>query len=236
MQLLNGDCLQLLSSIPAKSVDMVCADLPYGTTQCRWDTVIDLQQLWQHYKRIMKDRGVIVLHAQTPFDKVLGASNLQMLRYEWIWEKDRPTGHLNANRMPMKAHENILVFYKELPKYRPIKTTGHKPMNSYYTRQSGGCYNDASKVQSGGGATERFPRSCLHFPVEPGKTWHPTQKPLALIEYLIRTYTDEGDTVLDNCMGSGTTGVACKNLNRDFIGIELDTEYFQIATERIRAA
>lgn len=238
MELLNGDCLQLLSNIPDKSVDMVCADLPYGTTQCKWDTVIDLQQLWQHYKRIMKDRGVVVLHAQTPFDKVLGASNLQMLRYEWIWEKTAATGHLNAKKMPMKAHENILVFYSELPKYRPQKTSGHvrKTAKAERFRLGSECYGDEQGTTYYD-STDRYPRSVLQFPTDKQTcSLHPTQKPLALIKYLIRTYTDEGDIVVDNCMGSGTTGVACKNLNRDFIGIELEPEYFQIATERIRAA
>lgn len=238
MMLLNGDCLQLLSNIPDKSVDMVCADLPYGTTQCRWDTVIDLQRLWEQYKRIIKDNGAIVLHAQTPFDKVLGASNLPMLRYEWIWEKGTATGHLNAKKAPMKAHENILVFYKKLPKYRPIKTTGHKPMNAVYSspEKTTDVYGAHCQTDSTKGATDRYPRSVLKFPVVTVGTLHPTQKPLQLVEYLIRTYTDEGDIVVDNCMGSGTTGVACKNLNRDFIGIELELEFFQIATERIRTA
>lgn len=235
IQLWQGNCLQLLPNIPDKSIDMVCSDLPYGTTQCRWDTAIDLQELWAQYKRIIKDNGVIVLHAQTPFDKVLGASNLPMLRYEWIWEKGAATGHLNAKKAPMKAHENILVFYKKLPKYRPIKTTGHKPVNSYTKHQDDGeCYGATKAGISGGGATDRYPRSVLRFPTDKQTcSLHPTQKPLALIEYLIRTYTDEGDTVLDNCMGSGTTGVACKNLNRDFIGIELYDQYFKIAIERI---
>ena len=235
IELIKGDCLQVLSGIPDKSIDMICADLPYGTTRCKWDTLIDLQALWQHYKRIIKDNGAIVLHAQTPFDKVLGASNLPMLRYEWIWEKGTATGHLNAKKAPMKAHENILVFYKKLPKYRPVKTVGHRPVNAFYTRKTGDCYGTAETVTSGGGSTERYPRSVLRMPVE-NNTLHPTQKPLALIEYLVRTYTDEGDTVLDNCMGSGTTGVACKKLNRQFIGIELTDNYFAIAKERIRVA
>jgi len=239
LKLIKGDCLQILSEIPDKSIDMVCADLPYGTTQCKWDTVIDLQQLWQHYKRIMKDRGVIVLHAQTPFDKVLGASNLQMLRYEWIWEKTAATGHLNAKKMPMKAHENILVYYSELPKYRPQKTTGHsrKVNTAEHKRNSlkTECYGEHGLT--GYDSTERYPRSVLQFPTDKQTcSLHPTQKPLALIEYLVRTYTDEGDTVLDNCMGSGTTGVACKNLKRNFIGIELEDSYFSIATDRIAAA
>lgn len=214
---------------------MICADLPYGTTQCKWDTIIPLDRLWQHYERVIKDRGVIALHAQTPFDKVLGASNLKLLRYEWIWEKGTATGHLNAKKAPMKAHENILIFYKKLPKYPPQMTTGHKPVNSYYTRRSGSCYAEADSISSGGGSVERYPRSVLRFSVEKNGV-HPTQKPVELVEYFLRTYTDEGDLVLDNCMGSGTTGVACKRLGRDFIGMELDENYFEIAKRRIEEA
>lgn len=149
---MQGDCLELLSQVPDKSVDMICADLPYGTTRCKWDTQIPLDRLWQHYERVIKDHGAIALHAQTPFDKVLGASNLKLLRYEWIWEKGTATGHLNAKKAPLKAHENILIFYKKLPKYNPQKTTGHKPVNTYYTRGTGSCYGEADSIRSGGGA------------------------------------------------------------------------------------
>lgn len=234
-KLLQGDCLSLLLDVPEKSVDMVCADLPFGTTRCRWDSVIDIPAMWKQYIRIIKDRGAIVLHAQTPFDKVLGASNLKMLRYEWIWEKTAATGHLNAKKMPMKAHENILVFYSKLPKYRPQKTSGHvrKTAKAERFRLGSECYGDEQGVTYYD-STDRYPRSVLQFPTDKQTcNLHPTQKPLALIEYLVSTYTDPGDTVLDNCMGSGTTGVACKNLGRHFIGMEKDLKYFDIARNRI---
>lgn len=235
MKLLYGDCLELMKDIPTGSVDMVLCDLPYGTTQNKWDSVIPFEPLWEQYKRVVKTNGAIILNAQTPFDKVLGASNLPMLKYEWIWEKTAATGHLNAKKMPMKAHENILVFYTALPTYNPQKTTGHKPVNSYTKHQMDGeCYGTTKIGVSGGGATDRYPRSIQQFATDKQTcSLHPTQKPVALCEYLIKTYTNEGDTVLDNCMGSGTTGVACKNLNRDFIGIEKDEKYFNIAVERI---
>ncbi len=234
--LLQGDCLELMKDIPDSSVDLICCDLPYGTTRCKWDTHLDLGELWRHYKRIIKSNGAIILFAQTPFDKVLGVSNLEMLKYEIIWEKTSATGHLNAKRMPMKAHENILVFYDKIPTYNPQKTQGHvrKTAHKRITLNSE-CYNNNTKATNYD-STERYPRSVQVFPSDKQKSkLHPTQKPLALLEFLIKTYTVEGDTVLDNCMGSGTTGVACKNLSREFIGIELDDEYFQIAKERIEA-
>ena len=235
--LLHGDCLKLMFDLPSNSVDMVCCDMPYGTTQNKWDTVLPLDMLWHHYDRIVKDRGAVVLFAQTPFDKVLCCSKLNLLRYELIWEKTKPTGHLNAKKMPMKAHENILVFYRKLPTYNPKKTTGHKPVNSYTKHTDDGeCYGATKLGVSGGGNTDRYPRSIQVFSHDTQLSkLHPTQKPVALVEWLVSTYTNEGDTVLDNCMGSGTTGVACKNLNRKFIGIELDEKYYEIATKRIEA-
>lgn len=232
----HGDCLRLMFDIPENSVDMVCCDMPYGTTACKWDTNLPLEMLWHHYKRIVRDDGAIVLFAQTPFDKVLGASNLQMLRYELIWEKTKATGHLNAKKMPMKSHENILVFYKKLPTYNPQKTTGHKPVNNYTKHTGDGdCYGKTKIGISGGGATDRYPRSVQVFAHDTQTSnLHPTQKPIALIENLVATYSNEGDTILDNCMGSGTTGKACKNLNRKFIGMELDKKYFDLATKRIQ--
>lgn len=234
VDLMLGDCLTLMEKIPDKSIDMVLCDLPYGTTQCSWDSVINLEQLWRQYKRIVKDRAAIVLFAQTPFDKVLGASNLDMLKYEWIWEKTAATGHLNAKKCPMKAHENILVFYKSLPTYNPQMLTGQKPTNSFTKRNGDGeCYGDTSVI-SGGGSTTRYPRSVQVFKSDKQKvSLHPTQKPVDLCEYLVRTYTNEGETILDNCMGSGTIGVACINTNRNFIGIEKDEKYFNIAVDRI---
>lgn len=206
-----------------------------GTTQNKWDSVIPLDKLWNEYCRIIKDNGAVVLFAQTPFDKVLGVSNLKMLKYEWIWEKTTATGHLNAKKMPMKAHENILVFYKKLPTYNPQKTMGHTPVHSYTKHQDDGSNYGKTKVGiSGGGSTERYPRSVQVFKSDKQKVaLHPTQKPIDLLQYLIKTYTNENELVLDNCMGSGSTGVACLNTNRKFIGIEKEEKYFNIAKNRI---
>ena len=194
-----------------------------------------LDGLWTHYNRVIKDNGAIVLFAQTPFDKILGGSNLKMLRYEWIWEKTTATGHLNAKKMPMKAHENILVFYKKLPVYNPQKTTGHTPVHSYTKYQDDGSnYGKTAVGISGGGSTERYPRSVQVFKTDKQKyALHPTQKPVSLCEYLIKTYTNKNATILDNAMGSGTSGIACLNTDRKFIGIELQEDYFNIAKERI---
>ncbi len=235
MNIIKGNCLEVMKGIPSGTIDLVLADPPYGTTQCKWDSVIDLDLMWAELKRIIKPNGVIVLFAQTPFDKLLGASNLSMLKYEWIWEKTAATGHLNAKKMPMKSHENVLVFYNKLPTYNPQITEGHKPTNSYTKKDNadGECYGKTKSV-SGGGKTTRYPRSVQVFASDKQKCkLHPTQKPVALMEYLINTYTNEGDVVLDFCMGSGTTGVAAKNLNRNFIGIELDDKYFEIAKNRL---
>lgn len=231
IELHNGDCLEIMKSIPDNSVDMILADLPFGTTNCSWDFIIDLKSLWEQYERIIKDNGAILLFAQTPFDKILGTSNLKLLRYEWIWEKTQATGHLNAKKMPMKAHENILVFYKKLPTYNPQKTFGHKPINNYIkyinTQNNTEIYNKMNKEIRGGGETDRYPRSIQTFSSDKQRIkLHPTQKPVALLEYLIKTYTNEGMLVLDNCMGSGSCGVACVNTNRNFIGIEKDENYF----------
>jgi len=233
-----GDCLELMPKhIEDKSIDMIFCDLPYGTTQNKWDSVIDLDKLWVEYNRVIKDNGAIVLFAQTPFDKVLGSSNLKMLKYEWVWEKTQATGHLNAKKMPMKAHENILVFYKNLPTYNPQKTTGHKPMNSGVRRSSlkNENYNEINKVDLPfGGDTDRYPRTVLEFKSDKQKKYlHPTQKPLLLIEYMIKTYTNEGDLILDNACGSGTTGRGAKNLNRNYIMMEQETKYYEIACKRV---
>ena len=237
IKLMQGDCLERMKEIESGSVDMILTDPPYGMTACRWDCMIPLGLMWEQLNRVIKPSGAILLSAALPFDKVLGASNLPMLRYEWIWEKTAATGHLNAKKMPMKAHENILVFYKKPPTYNPQKTTGHKPVNSYTKRKGDGeCYGKTIEV-SGGGATDRYPRSVQVFSSDKQKSkLHPTQKPVALMEYMIKTYTNEGDTVLDFTMGSGTTGVAAKNLNRKFIGIELYGPYFDVAQGRIDAA
>lgn len=240
---LLGDCFDLMPNIPDKSIDLIFADLPYGTTKCKWDSILPLDKLWEQYKRVIKDNGCILLFAQTPFDKVLGFSNLEMLKYEWIWEKTQATGFLNAKKMPMKAHENILVFYNKTPKYNPQKTSGHKPMNSYTKRpevqNKTSVYGDMNRVISGGGDTERYPRSVQVFSSDKQKTKldgtiHPTQKPLKLVEYFIKTYTNEGDLVLDNVAGSGTTAVACRNLNRQYIVMEKEKEYYNIILKRLK--
>ena len=232
--LMQGDCLELLAEIPSASINMVCCDMPYGTTNCRWDTTLDLQRLWAQYRRVTTDNAAIVLFAQTPFDKVLGCSNLPWLRYELVWEKTHPTGHLNAKKMPMKAHENILVFYNRLPTYNPQKTSGHVRKTAVKRRDDTPVYGGQDFIELLYDSTERYPRSVLTFPSDKQRSaLHPTQKPLALIEWLIASYTNAGDTVLDNCMGSGTTGEACRNLGRRFIGMELDESYFSIAAKRI---
>ena len=231
--LYNGDCLDLMKYIPNDTVDLILCDLPYGTTRNKWDSALPLERLWQEYKRI--SRGAIVLTAQSPFDKVLGASNLPMLRYEWIWEKTHPTGYLNAKRAPMKSHENILVFYARQPTYNPIKTSGHKRKTATKRKDETPNYGRQNFTSLPYDSTERYPRSVVTFASDKQRSsLHPTQKPVALMEYLINTYTNEGDTVLDNCMGSGTTGVACANTGRRFIGMEMDDVYFNIASKRIK--
>ena len=234
MELIQGDCLEVMKNIPSASVDMILCDLPYGTTRNKWDTCLNLGKLWEQYKRIIKDNGAIVLFSQMPFTAALVMSNPKMFRYEWIAEKSLATGFLNAKRMPMKAHENILVFYKKLPTYNAQMTKG-KPY-SITRRDIGGQYlHNFESIETKNEGT-RCPRDVLRDLWQPycgGKMYHPTQKPVPLLEYLIKTYTNEGDTVLDNCMGSGSTGVACVNTKRDFIGVELDENYFDIARGRI---
>jgi site-specific DNA-methyltransferase (adenine-specific) len=231
------DCLNDggMALIPDKSIDMILCDLPYGTTRNKWDSIIPLDTLWAQYERVIKDNGAIVLTAQTPFDKVLGASNLKLLKYEWIWEKDRASGHLNAKKAPMKAHENVLVFYKKLPTYHPQMTMGHKPSNTSGKRKKETTNYGKFENLITGGQTTRYPRSVQKFNVVNSQHGivHPTQKPVALFEYLIRTYTDENDIVLDNCMGSGTTAVAALNTDRKFIGFETEPAYIEIANKRI---
>jgi len=229
--LIYGDCLEEMKNIKDKSVDMVLCDLPYGTTQNKWDSIIPLNKLWVEYNRIIKDNGCIALFSQSPFDKVLGSSNLKLLKYEWIWNKTKATGHLNSKKMPLKKHENILIFYKKPPTYNPQNIIKKSIPTIRKGGNNGTNYGESSKdaIQE----YENFPTDILNFKSE-GKTLHPTQKPIDLCEYLIKTYTNGNDMVLDNCMGSGTTGVACKNTNRKFIGIEKDLNYYNIACERIK--
>jgi DNA modification methylase len=236
----NADCFDVFPFIEDKSIDAIICDLPYGTTNCKWDSVLNLNKLWEQYKRIIKPNGVIILFAQTPFDKVLGSSNLKWLKYEWIWEKTSATGHLNAKKMPMKAHENILVFYNKVPKFNPQKTEGHKRKISKSEHKinckESDVYNKGQKLTTYD-STDRYPRSVQVFASDKQKTKldgtiHPTQKPLELMEYLVKTYTNEGDMVLDNTMGSGTTNLACIKLNRKSIGIEKEKQYYDVAVRR----
>lgn len=230
IEIKQGDCLELMKDIPDGSIDMILCDLPYGTTKNKWDSIIPLDRLWEQYERIIKDNGCIALFAQTPFDKVLGVSNLKLLKYEWIWGKDNGTGFLNAKKMPLKIHENILIFYKNTPIYNPQMRKGFKPYSQKSGRGSSNYGEQIRVITENNG--DRYPIDIIQFKRDKNKL-HPTQKPVSLLEYLIKTYTKEGETVLDNCMGSGSTGVACQNTNRNFIGFELDEKYFNIAKERL---
>jgi DNA modification methylase len=243
LTLLKGDCLERMKEIPDGSVDMVLADPPYGTTACSWDSVIPFEPMWAQLKCITKKNGAIVMTASQPFTSVLGASNVSNLKYSWYWQKTRATGHLNAKKMPMKNIEDILVFYASQPTYNPqgLRFLGKVQKNSD-SHMARGKTTDATSVVTGG-ITEKeylqeytgYPRQVLSFASE-GAAVHPTQKPVALMEYLIKTYTNPNETVLDFTMGSGTTGVAAMNLGRKFIGIELDDKYFAIAKDRIEKA
>lgn len=232
-RLILGDCIEKIADICTDSIDLILADPPYGTTLCKWDSVINLQELWPELKRVIKPGGAVIMTAQTPFDKVLGCSNLPWLRYEWIWEKGNATGFFNAKKMPLKAHENILVFYEKLPVYNPIKTHGHERKSAGRKDVNSECYGKAVKKVVYD-STSRYPRSVQKFSSDKQReSFHPTQKPIALMQYLIETYTNQGDVVLDFCMGSGTTGVACELTDRQFIGIEKDKRYFDISLHRI---
>lgn len=226
------DCLEGMKLLSDRSIDLILCDLPYGKTANHWDCIIDLDQLWPAYKRLIRPHPAIVLTAQCPFDKHLGMSNQSWLRYEWIWEKSKATGFYQANQSPLKAHENVLVFYKRLPVYQPQLARG-KPYVSNGTARFHRNFNKPVRPVLNRNDGYRYPRSVLRIASE-ARVFHPTQKPLALFEYLIRTYSNPGDLVLDNCMGSGTTAIACINTGRNFIGFELDQHYHRHAEERIR--
>lgn len=232
IDLRQGDCLELMKNIPDKSIDMILCDLPYGTTACKWDNMIPFEPLWAQYKRIIKDNSAICLFGSEPFSTELRHSNLKMFRYDWIWEKEQGANFMLCKYQPYKVHEIISVFSKNTCSYLPQMTTG-KPYISGKGK-SGDITANVAKVQTKNNGT-RYPRSIQRFNTDKKKSLHPTQKPVPLLEYLIKTYTNEGDTVLDNCMGSGSTGVACVNTNRNFIGIELDGNYFGIAKDRINS-
>jgi site-specific DNA-methyltransferase (adenine-specific) len=239
IKLIQGDCLLEMKDIPDKHIDMILCDLPYGTTACKWDTIIPFEPLWEQYKRIIKDNGAIVLTASQPFTSALVMSNIKMFKYCWVWDKHIPRGFQTAKYRPMNRHEDVVVFGIGKLNYYPIKVKRDKPITvKNYSKRDKissndiGKYNDSNKSFT---YTDRNPDTIIEgcWEANAGKV-HPTQKPVALMEYLIKTYTNEGDLVLDNCMGSGTTMVACKNLNRNGIGIELDEKYYEIAKERCK--
>lgn len=240
----NGDCLDLMDRIPDKSVDMILCDLPYGTTSCKWDACIDLDRLWAQYERVAKDNAAICLFSQMPFTAHLTLSNLKLFRYEWVWIKgNRATGFMNAKKMPLKCHENILVFYKNLPTYNPQMRTHDWDGNPYKGRirnkkaHYSELYDKHMPARFNVTTTERYPIDAIKFGTsnEEFLIKHPTLKPVDVCKYLIETYTNKGEVVLDNCMGSGSTGVACAKTGRSFIGIEMDPKYFDIAKERINS-
>ena len=232
-KILLGDCLELLPTIADKSVDMILCDLPYGTTACEWDSIIDMGRLWQEYERVIKDNGAIVLTANAKFTILLGASNLSLFRYKWVWIKSRKLRFLNANKMPLTQHEDVLVFYKQLPIYNPIKIkTRAGGGNKIKTGSYSGFGSNLKKIDVYDDGFS-FPSDVLEIDNSNYNSLHPTQKPVALFEYLIKTYTNEGDLVLDNCSGSGTTAIACINTNRRYICMERDETYYQKSVERV---
>lgn len=243
INLMQGDCLELMKTIPDGSVDLILTDPPYGTTACKWDSVIPFEPMWEQLKRIIKPNGAIVLFGSEPFSSALRMSNIKQYKYDWVWEKERGTGFARAKKQPLRKHEGILVFYSKQPFYDSMGELLDKPYRhalpiskSKSDGVSGSGYDsNGSRIyhtytHSSKHTILRFPRDATRLSL------HPTQKPVALLEYLIKTYTQENETVLDFTMGSGSTGVACKNTNRSFIGIELDRDYFEIARGRINSA
>ena len=234
--LYQGDCLKILSDLDPGSIDLILTDPPYGTTQCKWDSVIPLREMWECLKYVTYDRTPIALFGSEPFSSKLRVSNLKMFKYDWVWIKDKKTGHLNCKKQPLRDHENISVFYKKQPNYKPLLTDKIAKNIRPDTRgKQPEQYSESNKNAKRTIPLDKaYPTQSLKYGNCSGKkSYHPTQKPVALLEYLIKTYTNEGDTVLDFTMGSGSTGVACENLNRKFIGIELEEKYFDIAVKRI---
>ena len=229
-----GDCLELMKKIPDKSIDMILCDLPYGTTRNKWDVLIPFDSLWDQYKRVIKEHGVIALFCDGMFTSNLLQSNKKMWRYNLVWDKQRGCDFLNANVKPLKSHEDIAIFYKKKPTFNKQfwYSTAYKPIKNGTLSDN---YGDRRTAYSESKHGERNPLTIISFPKDGNKV-HPTQKPVVLLEYLIKTYTNDGETVLDNCMGSGSTGVACVNTGRKFIGFELNEKYFNIAKERIMEA
>ena len=237
-KLYNGDCLEVMKNIPDRSIDMILCDLPYGTTACKWDIVIPFDLLWEQYKRIIKSNGIICLFGSQPFTSELVCSNIKWFSHCWIWKKEQGTNILCCNMLPLKIHEDILIFRK--PNNRKGKLTYNPQMiagKPYIKKRNNRVVYDPiidkyTKQTDTFNKGERYPTTVIEFNREKNRL-HPTQKPVKLLEYLVKTYTNEGETVLDNCMGSGSTGIACMNTNRNFIGIEKDEKYFEIAKNRI---
>ena len=240
VKLFKGDCLELMTQIEDESIDLVLADPPFGVTDNQWDTVIPLAPLFEHYQRIIKPHGAVLLFGMGKFGAqlIVNAPKKMPYRYDWVWEKTMPVGFLWSHHMPLRAHEQIYVFYKHMPTYHPQMRMGFKPYSSGKVRNHGSSNYQKNIVYASRGSNgDRFPIDVIKFSnANHRNKVHPTQKPVDLLEYLIKTYTDEGMTVLDNTMGSGSTGVACVNTNRNFIGMELDEDYFKIAKERIKKA
>ena len=240
-ELWNGDCLELMKDIPDKSIDMILCDLPYGNTACKWDSIISFDELWKQYNRIIKDNGAICLFGSEPFSSKLRLSNFEMYKYDWIWKKNKASNFINCKYQPLKSYENICVFSKMACTYSPKGNMKYfpqgiivldKPKKQRRTgKKQGEIYHSNPNVETVQ-TVSNYPNSIIEFDMEV-KNIHPTQKPVDLLEYLIKTYTQDGEVILDNCMGSGSTGVAALNLHRKFIGIELDENYFNIARERI---
>ena len=235
----EGDCIEIMKQFPDNCIDMILCDLPYGTTQNKWDSIIPLDELWHEYKRIIKENGAIVLTSQGLFTAQLMLSNPKQFKYKWVWEKSKPTNFLNAKKQPLRKYEDICVFYKKQPVYNPQMTHGHKRKvcTRNYTRENTGtsCYGREVRNDHYD-STDRYPVDVQTFSNgDQTKRYHVTQKPVDLLAYLIRTYTNEGDTVLDNCMGGGSTGIACLQTGRKFIGIEIDPDIFKTAKGRIEA-
>ena len=233
-----GDCLELMPKhVEDKSVDMIFCDLPYGTTQCKWDSVIDLPKLWNEYKRVIKDNGVIVLFASQPFTSILISSNLKMFKYSYTWDKITKTNHLNAKKQPLRQVEDVCVFYKKQPTYKPqglieCEVSNFRP-NHFKYKKGEKVYGE-QKEHSNKSTYTNYPSNLIQYSNGNYNSLHPTQKPLSLIEYMIKTYTNERDLILDNTCGSGTTGLGAKNLNRDYIMMEQDPKYYEIACKRVQ--
>ena len=236
MKLYNGDCLEIMKSIKDKSIDAIIADPPYGTTSCKWDSVIDFDLMWKQLNRIIKDNGAIVLFGSEPFSSALRMSNIKNYKYDWVWDKVAITNPLLAKKQPLRCLENIILFYKKQPTYNPQMVEGVKWYRGGKKEHKTDTLGSSKLVNNGSDKTNlKYPKNLIQFSnANKMNNVHPTQKPVELMEYLIKTYTNEFETVLDFTMGSGSTGVACCNTNRDFIGIELDREYFKIAEKRIK--